>query len=1769
MARKTTPEKIDADVGDALEKALADKLSETDINLDLSIEDLETQISKATKELQAEHKDAAMPQAANAGTGQKPSAAAARPQSLSPAIDIAAAAQKPVQRPVIREPLAGTPVPRPANDDSLRDHARSLRNLNRRLPRTIYWLTGLLSLGWLAGGGALAYSFYGAAIINLSLLQRFIATPTGATLIAGLVFPVILFWAFAILVRRSQELRIAAQTMAEAAFRLVEPETVGQERVMTVGQAVRREVAAMSEGIERTLARAAELETLVHSEVTEIERAYTDNEVRIRSLVEELGHERDSIISHADRVRASISSAHELLRDELSAASDLIHNNVMNTSTQLTMAINQSGESLVERINQSGGAIHGAIDTRSDDIAARMSTSGEAFATLVDGRIAKLNDQAEFLTRALAGTFDSREQAIVGLFNSATQTFSDRIGERSDLIISQLGGVTANLNDVLHGGANEVLALVNSSTENLTGEINSRISTLENAVVTRGKALISEFETRAQALDNGTERLNAALDTRARMINETLLERSKDISRTFADGQEKSLALLAETRVGIQGSLIEQTEELRKVLEERITDITRTVSDGHESTQQLLSNTQSALKSGLGAFSSDLGSMLDARRATFEVSVNNARDVIQTDLSRVEEMLSGTSAGISSNLNAFTSTFDSVYETRRSVFETSLSGARAGLEADISRAEDILRGASDDLRETIGGFSDDLGSVIEAKRSALERSLDSAQGRLIADLSRTEALFDDAGNALGDKVEMFAGKVSNLLEARQDSFDKSFADAKANLEIDLSRTENLLTRTSDDLQSGFAAFNGGLGQLLEDKESSFNASLGAARDSIEANLARTEEIIRRAKDGLSENFSGFTDNLDQVIESRRVSLFGTLDEARRSFTSAITDDLDRISASRIDMENVLRSEIEKIELAFGDQTGAIEERTTTMRRALEMGVEAVRKALEQSAGTVAVTLRDKVREAADDLSAEASRASGIIEQQSADFVARIDSRLADTEEKLGARAQALSGAFDAQDERIMLRTAQSARTLQDHAEGILSALGQVDERLGNRAADAAQSFAGHSEGVISALDEADQRIMARVHQVSSELDARASDVERRLASSVASSVGSLSMLNERISEQADSAALAFEQRTASLTNMLDDRASDVERRLASSVASSVGSLSTLNERITEQADNAAQAFEQRTASLTSMLDERANDAERRLASSVASSVGSLASLNERIAEQVDSAALSFDQRTASLSTMLDDRTRELSRFMEETALPIVDRMAESGISAAAQLEEATKAASERLRRENAALVQALASRTSETLAAMESARNELDTGVTDLIDRLSASNMNLGQLIELATRNLGSVDQRIAESSASLAANSATLSEQAEKATGSIATTNRLLETNVHRLTDISSQTLKEVASIASRFDEHGRVLASASDLLNAAQASLSTTLEDRQASLENLAIGLVKKSEEIESTLRSFETLVTSAFERVETRSVDSSEKIRATVSEVVDQAAGRFAEATEEMRRTAGSIRTELEATRNELKRGVMELPEETRESTSKMRRAVSEQINALKELSDIVAKTGRMYDAAPAASEQRIASLPVAPTMRPIAPLPSQAPAPALRGTIDAGALTQPRPAPQPAPAREPAAAKQAGWVSDLLRRASTEEETPKPAEARPPLHVVESLNSLSVDIARAIDHNASVELWDRYRRGERNVFTRRLYTIKGQQTFDEIRRKYQTDSEFRTAVDRYVADFEKLLEDVAVSDRDSIMTQTYLTSDTGKVYTMLAHASGRIR
>ena len=92
--------------------------------------------------------------------------------------------------------------------------------------------------------------------------------------------------------------------------------------------------------------------------------------------------------------------------------------------------------------------------------------------------------------------------------------------------------------------------------------------------------------------------------------------------------------------------------------------------------------------------------------------------------------------------------------------------------------------------------------------------------------------------------------------------------------------------------------------------------------------------------------------------------------------------------------------------------------------------------------------------------------------------------------------------------------------------------------------------------------------------------------------------------------------------------------------------------------------------------------------------------------------------------------------------------------------------------------------------------------------------------------------------------------------------------------------------------------------------------------------------------------------------------------------------------------------------------------------------------------------------------------------------------------------------------------------------------------------------------------------AAEMWDRYQRGESKAFTKRLYTPAGQKAFDEVARKYRTDRAFKQTVDRYIAEFERLLDEVAREDRGPQALRGHLTSETGLVYTLLAHAAGRL-
>ena len=137
---------------------------------------------------------------------------------------------------------------------------------------------------------------------------------------------------------------------------------------------------------------------------------------------------------------------------------------------------------------------------------------------------------------------------------------------------------------------------------------------------------------------------------------------------------------------------------------------------------------------------------------------------------------------------------------------------------------------------------------------------------------------------------------------------------------------------------------------------------------------------------------------------------------------------------------------------------------------------------------------------------------------------------------------------------------------------------------------------------------------------------------------------------------------------------------------------------------------------------------------------------------------------------------------------------------------------------------------------------------------------------------------------------------------------------------------------------------------------------------------------------------------------------------------------------------------MQRELETTRTELRKGILELPHETAESTAQMRRVIVDQIEALAELNRIVARHGRSLDAVEPTAVRRVEAVETAAPRRVASTehiLANGGQRPELarqRSDITTGMNAQSMPARRAeAPALSPTAPGQGGrtgWLSDLL-------------------------------------------------------------------------------------------------------------------------------------
>jgi hypothetical protein len=798
---------------------------------------------------------------------------------------------------------------------------------------------------------------------------------------------------------------------------------------------------------------------------------------------------------------------------------------------------------------------------------------------------------------------------------------------------------------------------------------------------------------------------------------------------------------------------------------------------------------------------------------------------------------------------------------------------------------------------------------------------------------------------------------------------------------------------------------------------------------------------------------------------------------------------------------------------------------------------------------------------AEAIKASSNDAQAVLLKTTEGITAQLRNASADAERIVGTSGASTSDAIraTAHDAKTALAGASDAV-----AQQLKSASTEIERTLTTVAVTTADQLK-------STVADASSALVASTGTAGSQLRSLASDVERALAASTASAAETLHASAQ--SSQSALAATSSEAATALRTAI-----EGAER----SVSLSAG---TLGSTLTGKADEIAAAVRERTEQLAQMLDDKR--------SPLVTAVGSKSDqLIADIGRATDDALRSIEGKGFAFTQAMMGNSNDLARMINtagEVAAGAVNKSLKD-------IEQSTRNAIEQSRQVSIAAVNE-----------MQETSKLLRTDTVALFERLREGNILLQEVLTGAHANLSTLEQALVSRVAEFVS---TLNDVSSR-TGA---TTRLVDEQISTFNNTTKKALADLSDLASHFDQHGRVLTEAARMIDESNTKTNATVADKKTMLDNLVTTLDLRTTDLDQRLSRFNSLLEESMQAAEARAREiarvvadtasngstaitqqfeavrsAAEEERRLTSEamheiyqqgtqeadaMLSQAAERFASIVQDMRQMASEMQRELETTRTELRRGVLEMPQEAAESTAQMRKVIVDQIEALAELNRIVARHGRGLDVtATPRTIEREAEPAMAGGSR-IVPRQAGAGSASSLPPPDIGIPPVAPPRRTEAPPVSPAASDSSrdGWLSDLLSRADDDtndmlRQRPQTA-SRPAGGGSNPLESLASDIARLLDRDMAADMWDRYQRGERKAFTKRLYTPAGQKTFDEISRKYRAERNFKQTVDRYIVEFERFLDDVARNDRDPNALRTYLTSETGLVYTLLAHAAGRL-
>jgi hypothetical protein len=923
------------------------------------------------------------------------------PEEPKPPLDFAEAAPgtppPPRQFTRTRRPAGPPPQRRlatPANDD-LPSIGGLIFALQQRPSRTPFLIALGASVAWFIIGGFFAFGLISAQV-SAGGVSGMVGSASALTAAVAILVPIVIFWFLALLVWRAQELRLMASAMTEVAVRLAEPDKLAEQSVASVGQTIRRQVAAMNDAISRAIGRASELETMVHSEVAALERSYGENEIRVRNLISELATEREALANNSQRVSEALKGVGAQVARDISTASSTIDKKLAERGLQLTeLLVSRSSEAaeqvhkaqtrvteavpgLLERLSKEQGRLSQVIEGATQNLAAlesvvvqrttsldkTMKERTEALQTSLASRIKGLETSVAQGAILLDKTLKDRTDAFATSIGQGTAGLDKTMKDRTDAFATSIGQGTAGLDKTMKDrtealnasvaqGAVVLEKTLKDRTEAFTGLVSQGAVLFDNTLKQRTEALTVTIGQGAAALDktlrDRTAAFTSLVSQGAVVLDKTLQERTNALANSIGQGAamlDKTLidrtgafnAMVDQRALLLDKQLIDRTGAFAAALDQRASLLDKSLHDRTSQFIAAINQGTMALDKSLAERAEGFTNSLFQRVRALETAISQQTGTLDKTMT---ERAQAVIMALAERLKAIDATFSQrTTETDRMLGEHARA-TEATFGKQTAQLNQVLANNSAMIRQTadqVGAQSKEAVSILTSQTQTLR---DVSRG-LLEQIHGLTQRFENQGQAIltaAKALDSSNTKIDSILEGRHQAI------------IALLHTVNTKAKDLDNMMRSYAgmlenAMSGAEARAKQVGSALARDTAGQAQQAL-AQIERLREEAQahtaRAVGDLKGSFETIITQIGRQLEQMR----GQFDNTSRGMREAAKQTATDLDGMRQDMQKRMESMPEHtaqataaIRKALTDQLKEIESITPVLTRAATQNVAA-------------------------------------------------------------------------------------------------------------------------------------------------------------------------------------------------------------------------------------------------------------------------------------------------------------------------------------------------------------------------------------------------------------------------------------------------------------------------------------------------------------------------------------------------------------------------------------------------------------------------------------------------------------------------------------------------------------------------------------------------------------------------------------------------------------------------------------------------------------